>query len=367
VIQSPENSLRSIDGLLHLINSAGLGDSILVEQLDERPHWGSSASDAGSDPNPRLEAYLDAARRGASVRLLLDQHFNGGDDDSLNAETCQVVNNAASFERLDIRCALANPTGLGIHNKMVLIHISGDGYIFIGSINGTELSHKGNREVALLVQSNEAYALLADMFKWDWPNVIRLPIVFNQFVAPADYVLISEVLYDPSGLDDAEFIELVNPTNRPVDLTGFSLSDALDPTDYEDLRHFPAGALIRPEETLVVALTADGFHSNFGFYPDFEILDSNPGIPDMIDDPDWGDPDAILQLGNTGDEVLFRDPANQLIDAIAYGSGRVPGVVSCPLLGASDHSLERYPYWQDTDDCPVDFRDWPLPGPGQLP
>ena len=367
VVQSPENSLRSIDGLLNLVNSAGAGDTILAEQLEERPHWGSSSSDAGADPNPRLESYLDAARRGASVRLLLDQFFDGGGDGSLNAETCQIINTAASIERLDIRCALANPTGLGIHNKMIVMNIGGNGYIFIGSLNGTELSHKGNREVALLVQSNEAYTLLANMFKQDWPTVIRLPVIFNRYVSPADYVLISEVLYDPSGREDAEFIELVNPTQQPIDLTGFSLGDAKQPTDFEDLRHFPTGALIQPLDTIVVALTASGFHSDFGFYPDYEILDSNPGVPNMIDDPDWGDPDAILQLGNGGDEVLLRDPVHQLVDAIAYGSGNVPGNVSCPLLGASDHSLERYPYWQDTDGCTVDFRDWPLPGPGLLP
>ena len=104
------------------------------------------------------------------------------------------------------------------------------------SSNGTELSHKGNREVALLVQSNEVYTLLADMFKRDWPTVICLPVIFNHYVSPGDYVLISEVLYDPSGREDAEFIELVNPTQQPIDLTGFSLGDAKQPTDFEDQR-----------------------------------------------------------------------------------------------------------------------------------
>jgi hypothetical protein len=36
-------------------------------------------------------------------------------------------------------------------------------------------------------------------------------------------VLISEVLYDPTGPDDAEFIEIVNPTGQPVDLSHFGL------------------------------------------------------------------------------------------------------------------------------------------------
>lgn len=79
-----------------------------------------------------------------------------------------------------------------------------------------------------------------------------------------------------------------------------------------------------------------------------------------------GDPAAILQLGNYGDEVLLRDPNGRVIDAVTYGSGSHPQVVSCPLLPAAGYSLERYPYWHDSDDCPADFRDWPLPNPGEL-
>ncbi len=59
--QSPENSLRAGDGLLALFGRAGAGDTLLLEQLSERPHWGAVGSDAAAAPNPRLEAAFAAA------------------------------------------------------------------------------------------------------------------------------------------------------------------------------------------------------------------------------------------------------------------------------------------------------------------
>ena len=88
LVQSPENSLRDQDALLGLVNRAGAGDTILVQQLSERPYWGASASSPATDPNPRLEAYIQAARRGARVRVLLDK---GLDDQRKNRETAFYV------------------------------------------------------------------------------------------------------------------------------------------------------------------------------------------------------------------------------------------------------------------------------------
>ena len=61
-----------------------------------------------------------------------------------------------------------NPTGHGIHNKMVLAQIGGRGWVIAGSLNGGEVSAKLNREMALLVGSDEAYTYLADVFWYDW-------------------------------------------------------------------------------------------------------------------------------------------------------------------------------------------------------
>ncbi|MCP4420295.1 MAG: hypothetical protein GY805_27130 [Chloroflexi bacterium] len=366
LVHSPENSLRDSDSLLGLVGQAGAGDVVLVEQLDERPFWGASTSNATDDPSPRVEAYIDAARRGASVQILLDAMFDDGDATS-NTATCAYANGIAQAELLDLVCKTGNPAGLGIHNKMVLVQISGQGTIHVGSINGSEQSSKGNRELALQVQSNDAYAYLAEMFQRDWGAVLYLPLVLNNYIGPASYVLISEVLYNPSGLDDKEFIELVNPTGTTIDLSNYSLGDAVNTTDYEDVRRFPAGTTIAPGGTIVVATAATAFFTEYGVNPDFELLSTNTAVPTLIDDPAWGDPSALLQLANGGDEVIFRDPNDQVVDVIAYGTGSYPGIIPCTAVTINNASLERYPFNKDTDDCSVDFREWAFPNPGSLP
>lgn len=367
LVQSPDTSLHNQSGLIGLVNRAGAGDEVLVQQLSERPYWGSTTSNAIDDPNLRLEAYIAAARRGAAVRLLLDSFFDDTRLATSNRATCDYVNLIAENENLNISCVTYNPTGAGIHNKMVLVRLDGVGYIHVGSINGTEQSNKGNREVALQVQSDAAYALLADMFYRDWDNTVFLPLVLHNYIGPASRVLISEVLYDSPGVDTAEFIELVNPTGSTIDISGYAIGDAVDPANFEDLRRFPAGTLLPPHAPLVVATTATGFFAQFNQNPDFEILESDTAVPNLIDDLAWGDPATFLQLGNQGDEVILRDTQNQVVDMLVYGSGMYPGMTACELVTTQNTSLERYPYWRDTDDCAVDFRPWAFPNPGQLP
>jgi uncharacterized repeat protein (TIGR01451 family) len=373
VVQSPENSVRSADSLLGMVAKAGAGDTVLVQQLNERPYWGSpSTSNRIDDPNPRLEAYIDAARRGAKVRIMLDEYhltqFYDPDDPADNRATCTFVNSLAHEEGLNLKCALSNATGLGIHNKMVLVSADGSGYTHIGSINGTEQSSKGNRELALQIQSNAIYDYLAAMFEADWPHRIYMPVVLNNYIGATDHVVISEVLYNPPGaVDDAEYIELANPTGQTIDISGYLLGDAVGRDDFEDVRRFPPGTLMPAGTTLVIAVRADMFSAEYNTQPDFEILDSDSNVPDLIDDLDWGDPATYLQLGNNGDEIILRRDGGTIVDAIAYGTGQIDGVVSCDLVTIAGRGLERIPYWRDTDDCSADFRLNVAPSPGILP
>ena len=50
----------------------------------------------------------------------------------------------------------------------MLAQIAGQGWVVVGSLNGGEVSAKLNREVALLVGSDAAYAYLAQVFWYDW-------------------------------------------------------------------------------------------------------------------------------------------------------------------------------------------------------
>jgi len=170
LIHSPEQALRDQDSLLGLVNRAGPCDTILVEQLYENLYWGAEASNLTADPNPRLLAYIAAARRGAKVRVLLDAYFDNQDLNSprSNLRTVEYLTAVAQAEGLDLEARRRNPTGQGIHNKLVLAQIGGKGWAIVGSLNGGEVSAKLNREMALLVGSDEVYAYLADVFGYDW-------------------------------------------------------------------------------------------------------------------------------------------------------------------------------------------------------
>jgi uncharacterized repeat protein (TIGR01451 family) len=366
VVHSPENSLRTQDGLLGLLGRAGSGDTVLVQMSYEHVHWGPADGTPASDPNLRLEAYLDAARRGASVRILLDAHF---DQEGDNAETVVYLLGVARTESLDLQARLVDPAFLGVHNKMVLVQIGGAGYVHLGSINGSEVSAKANREMALQVQSEEAYAYLHSVFMHDWIHSVPplyLPMVFweRQVPGPADYVLISEVYY--GSAPEREWVEIYNPTGRVVSLGSYMLGDAAHPEDAEGMICFPPTASIGPYEALVVAVSATGFRqSQPNITPDFEIVGTDPNVPDMVENPSWGTWDWAL--GNEGDEVLLLAGPDVAVDVVVYGDGNYPGVIPHP--GGIDyrHSLERYPVWLDSDDCSTDFRDWPYPSPGALP
>ncbi|HSH05929.1 MAG TPA: lamin tail domain-containing protein, partial [Anaerolineae bacterium] len=369
MVTAPETSLVAGRGLLGLIERAGAGDEVWVEALMERPWWGPAASNGVVDPNPRLMAYVDAARRGARVRILLDGYFHDETNVLGNWSTCAYVREVASEEHLDLDCMLGNPAGLGIHNKMVLVRVGGRGYIHVGSLNGSEQASKGNRELAWQVQTDEGYALLAGMVGQDWPYRMYFPVMVQQYQGAANHLLISEVLYDPAGADMIEFVEVVNPTASWLDLSGYSLSDAVYPTDFEDLRRWPLGTMLAPGDVLVVARSGVAFRERFGFWPDFEIDDTEGSVPEMIDDLGWGDPAAVWQLGNGGDEVIVRDAEGEVVDVVVYGAGEYPGSPACTELPPvnSDISLERVPYWLDRDLCDLDFQIRLFPTPGYLP
>ncbi len=165
-VQSPETSLlpAQVGGLLGMVSRAGPGDTVLVQQLYERVNWGGAAATPESAPNPRLLAYIAAARRGATVRIMLDSFFDPGS----NSQTAAYLNLLAQAEQLDLTARLANPASRGLHNKMVLVQAGGVSWVHVGSLNGSEASAKINRELALQVQSNAVYDYFAAAFWQDW-------------------------------------------------------------------------------------------------------------------------------------------------------------------------------------------------------
>ncbi len=384
---SPEASLRQSDALLGLLAQAGAGDEIYVEQMYEYPHWG----DYAAAPNLRLKAYIDAARRGARVRLLLNSGTFDQDyiDLAKNITTTDYINTLARQEGLDLQARMGNPTRYGIHSKTILVKLNANGirntqyavrstqyYAHLGSINGSEDSSKINRELAVQVESQNLYAALARVFWTDWylSAPTFLPLVMKSYTPPAppvDYVVISEVLYDPYGTDAGkEWVELYNPTGRALDISGWSLGDAVADGEYGSGRYlFPPNTILQPGAVIVIAQQAADVAP---LRPDFEFLiDPNRDLVTVTNmiavTPTWEG--FGLSLGNLGDEVILRDGAGELVDAVVWGTGNYTGTGVLrphPGVSAAAHSLERRPAMYDTNDCSVDLVDRYPPDPGKV-
>ncbi len=168
VFSAPENSLRPDAGLLALLARAGVGDEIMLMQLYEHKNWGSPQSNPIADPNPRLQAVVDAARRGARVRLLLDSYFDEPEDLRSNRATVDYLQALAAAEGFDLSARVGNPTLGGIHAKLVLAHVAGEAWSVVGSLNGGEISHKVNREVVMMTDMAGVYDRLREVFEHDW-------------------------------------------------------------------------------------------------------------------------------------------------------------------------------------------------------
>ena len=162
------NALRPDTGLHALLARAGAGDEILLMQLYENRNWGDTTSNPIADPNPRLQALIDAARRGARVRVLLDSYFDDAQALRSNQATVDYLGLVAKAEGLDLHARLGNPTQAGLHAKLVLVRLGAETWSAIGSLNGGEVSYKLNREVVLMVDYPAIYSRLYAVFDHDW-------------------------------------------------------------------------------------------------------------------------------------------------------------------------------------------------------
>ena len=118
-------------------------------------------------------------------------------------------------------------------------------------------------------------------------------------------VMISEILYNDTLTATGEFLEIFNPGSGLIDLTGYTLSAAVDFS-------FPAGSTIAPGEVLVVAKDATNF--NGASFPVYE----------------WSDG----KLKNEGEVIYLFDANGLLVDFVRYNN-HAPWPESNTLLGRS--------------------------------
>ena len=112
-------------------------------------------------------------------------------------------------------------------------------------------------------------------------------------LVPED-VLISEFFADPSptnGLPELEFVELYNNTNTPINLAGFTLSDA------STTATLPSFTLAADSFVIICATTSVNAFANYG-----SVLGIS-GFP---------------SLNNAGDLIVVKDKTNQTVHSLSY-------------------------------------------------
>jgi len=370
---SPESHVRSAHSIFSVLNQAGAGDEVLVQELDEPTYWGRSTSAPADDPNVRLQAILDAAARGARIRIALDAFYDDPDAARSNAATVSYLHEMARAHGWDIQAIRADVTGRGIHNKMILVRLGQRHFSQIGSWNGSETSAKRNREMSLLIESKYAHDYLSSMFWADFWHAqpVYMPTLLNGYQSRAiTHPLISEVLFNPAGQDEIgrEWIEIYNPSASTLSLAGYKIGDASGLTgNLGDGRYiFPANAVLAPFGVMVIAENAALVQQDWGVVPAFELSDYDPAVPQLTLDP--SSITGTMNLANAGDEVVLWGPDGSVVDAVTWGTSAFTGTAPFPIgVSVGNHTLQRWPPAQDTDNCAIDFREQSLPTLGLVP
>ena len=177
------------------------------------------------------------------------------------------------------------------------------------------------------------------------------------------WLLVSEVLYDPNTQEpDGEWIEIYNAGGGWVDLAACKLGDEETQGGSEGMYQFPAGSMIVPGQVVIVANRASAFVSAYSYPPDYELINTNSAVPDMLKYSAWAT--GSIQLGNLEDELLLLGPGDQVLDALSWGGSTWAFDPSVRLVNPG-HSLERRPVYLDTDQA-SDWVDRAQPMPGQV-
>ena len=360
-----------------------------------------------------LDDVLDAALRGVSVRVIIPEPSDSGEN-----VTEILINHGAQVRFFQ---------GLGHdHNK----YVSVDGEtVQVSSINWSNNSIENNRESGAIVKNSNVAAYFKAVFDYDWANgeipvgyaapvalispkiggiasgdynfqasfavntytegelfidgssvhtwsapdgivgisvdttdfddgihtikVVGTPTVGDPIEVESKiniintddwFLLITEVRYDAVTEPNDEFVEIYNDFNFNVYIEGWQL------TDNEGEYNIPADAQINSEQVLVFCSDSAALMSALD-------LNTNP--------VDYGLGD--IQLANSGDEIILKDPSGTIRDGVAWGTGSIPGVVSWSGAETGEEMTLQREYGNvDTDNCNDDFI-IATPTPGENP
>ena len=157
LVLGPENVLMPGRGNLGLVDRSGAGDIVLA-QINLTGTW-----DGEFTLNTRLQSYVEAARRGAKVRVLLD-----GFEEAGNLPVYDYLIDIIVTEAIDLEAQIGLVGTRRQHNKLILAEINGEKFSSIGSLNESEEAYKLTRELQIIVKSEAVHTYLRNMFDLDW-------------------------------------------------------------------------------------------------------------------------------------------------------------------------------------------------------
>ncbi|MBI4498898.1 MAG: lamin tail domain-containing protein [Chloroflexi bacterium] len=165
--------------------------------------------------------------------------------------------------------------------------------------------------------------------------------------APPWAIVINEVLYDPvgPGVEAAgEWAELLNRTEQPILLAGWTLADNVEADPLPPYTLEPGGVVVVAGRSGAAALSIRMLSTQV------DVL-----VP----------ADGTLGNGlrNPGDRLILRDGTGRMIDGLSWGDDTSVFNPALPTV-APGHSLERRPAGSVGRGA-ADFTDNPQPSPGR--
>jgi phosphatidylserine/phosphatidylglycerophosphate/cardiolipin synthase-like enzyme len=216
LVLSPDTSLSEVHGIIGMINRAKR--EVLVLQNSIPRFWGTGVKRSDDTPNLALMAVVEAARRGVKVRVLVDgTWYNVEESDARdNDDTVRFLNELGQREGLDLAAKVVNLDTAHlekIHAKAVMV----DGEeVLVSSINWSENSFKGNREVGVIVRHPDVTGYYRELFWRDW----RASRLYRVAVRDKDAALLSEPRVGAPSirrLNKDEVVDVVTEVPRGVE------------------------------------------------------------------------------------------------------------------------------------------------------
>ncbi|MEE8357460.1 MAG: lamin tail domain-containing protein [Anaerolineales bacterium] len=195
------------------------------------------------------------------------------------------------------------------------------------------------------------------------PSMTFTPAIPSITPAPI-WLLINEIMANPAGAEpEGEWIEILNPNDESMPLTGVKVGDAVHPGDPEGMLLFPEGDVIEPGELIIIAYQAVDFESTYDFKPDYEMSASDPAVKLLIPYRSWAG--GKIKFNNSGDDLVILDGWDEIVDTLAYGNSDFILFQPCVSAAKEGYSLARYPAGIDTDTA-GDWKESEIPSPGEI-